>query len=156
MAYNKVILNGTLPHFPANTYNPGTDEKRAFLSWALSVQRDFKKADEQYYQNDLLTFKAFGPTADFIMNYFNQGDGMILDGRLQRDDDYTDSEGNPKKGQMYILVHSVKFVNGKGNGESNGEGEKSSAPSTSKKPPIGSKKPTVPIAPKKPGIKKPF
>lgn len=158
MSLNSIILNGSLPHFEPNTYNKGTEEKKGFLSWALSCQRDFKKADEKYYPSDLLSFKAFGPTADFIMNFFNQGDGIIITGRVQRDDDYEDANGEKKKGQMYILVESAKFPVGKGNG-SDDSSAGASTPTPAKKPGIpGANKPSAPLAGKRPGIpgKKPF
>ena len=35
------------------------------MNWAVSVQRDRKPADAQYYPEDLINIKAFGGTADF-------------------------------------------------------------------------------------------
>ena len=108
---NTVILNGVMPHFEGN-YKEGDGNSKSFLSWAVSVKREYKKEDEQYYPDDLINFKAFGPRADFIKKYFNQGDGIILKGRLQRDDDYTTEDGETKKGQLFVLVESVNFVGG--------------------------------------------
>ena len=108
---NTVILNGVMPHFEGN-YKEGDGNSKSFLSWAVSVKREYKKEDEQYYPDDLINFKACGPRADFIKKYFNQGDGIILKGRLQRDDDYTTEDGETKKGQLFVLVESVNFVGG--------------------------------------------
>ena len=106
-------------------------------------KREYKKEDEQYYPDDLINFKAFGPRADFIKKYFNQGDGIILKGRLQRDDDYTTEDGETKKGQLFVLVESVNFVGG-ANKDSN-DTTKNSKPATGG-PGSAPKKPGKPSA----------
>lgn len=150
MSMNKVLLNGRLPHFEASYKQGEGDNGRSFLGWALSVKRDYKPADAQYYPEDLLNFKAFGPKADFIKKNFSQGDGMILEGRVQKDDDY-EKDGQTVKGQMFILVENAYFAEGR---KANGEGEaKSSAPAAkapTSKPGVPGGKPGVPGA--KPGI----
>ena len=148
---NTVILNGVMPHFEGN-YKEGDGNSKSFLSWAVSVKREYKKEDEQYYPDDLINFKAFGPRADFIKKYFNQGDGIILKGRLQRDDDYTTEDGETKKGQLFVLVESVNFVGG-ANKDSN-DTTKNSKPATGG-PGSAPKKPGKPgalrgAAPKRP------
>ena len=149
MSLNIAALNGKLPHFDGN-YKAGEGEGKSFLSWAVSVPRDYKKPDDQYYPEDLLNFKAFGPTADFINKFFKQGDGIVISGRIQRDEDY-EKDGQTVKGQMYILVEKAMFQAGKAGGSEGGNasagGSKPSAPKPSaggpKKPPVG--------GPKKPG-----
>lgn len=161
MSLNSIVLNGSIPHFDPNTYNQGDgDQNKSFLSWAISVQRNFKKQDEQYYPSDLINFKAFGPKADFIMNYFKQGDGIILTGRLQRDDDYIDQNtGETKKGQLFVLVETANFPVGKSNGEdSEGTTTANNSPKNTqsappKRPPLGGK---APLPPRKPVGKRPF
>ena len=111
MALNQLILNGKIPHFDG-TYKAGEGEKKSFMSWAISVKRDFKPADEQYYPEDLINFKAFGAKADFINKFFQKGDGLILSGRLQRDEDYTNKEGVAVKGQLVMMVENVCFAEG--------------------------------------------
>ena len=139
---NTVILNGVMPNFEGN-YKEGDGNSKSFLSWAVSVKREYKKEDEQYYPDDLINFKAFGPRADFIKKYFNQGDGIILKGRLQRDDDYTTEDGETKKGQLFVLVESVNFVGG-ANKDSN-DTTKNSKPATGG-PGSAPKKPGKPSA----------
>lgn len=121
MALNQVILNGKLPHFNG-TFKEAVGEKKAFLSWAVSVKRDFKPADAQYYPEDLINIKAFGPKAEFINKFFKQGDGLILTGRLQRDDDY-EKDGQTIKGQLCLSVETVSFADGTNKG---GESDKAS------------------------------
>lgn len=126
MALNKVLLNGKLPRFEGN-YTKGEGDKKSFLTWCISVKRDYKKPDEQYYPEDLLKFKAFGPKADFIMNNFGQGDGLILIGKLQVEDDYTDKDGKTVKGGMVIMVDEVSFADSK-TGATQSNGTKAAAP----------------------------
>lgn len=148
MSLNKVLVNGKLPRFEA-IYTKGTDSNKSFLTWCISVKRDYKKPEEQYYPEDLLKFKAFGPKADFIMNNFAQGDGLMLVGKLQIEDDYTDKNGNQVKGGMVIMVDEVSFADAK---ISNTAANKASAPTVPggivNKPSI----PGVPGAINKPSI----
>ena len=150
MSLNKVLLNGKLPRFEGN-YTKGNESSKSFLSWCISVKRDYKKPDEQYYPEDLLKFKAFGPKADFIMNNFGQGDGLILIGKLQVEDDYTDKQGNQVKGGMVIMVDEVSFADSKAGGATSNAGNK-----TAGAPIVPGAAPKVPgapgAAPKVPGI----
>ena len=148
MSLNTIALNGKIPNFEAR-YTAGEGDKTSFMNYAISVKRDRKKADEQYYPEDLINIKAFGGTADFINNYFKPKDGIIIVGRLQRDDDY-EKDGQTVKGQLYVLVEKASFPEGKANV---GDGEKAAS-----KPAGGPGKP--PAAPGKgpvgaPGAKKP-
>lgn len=156
MSLNKFIANGKLPRFEGN-YKKGEGEKKSFLSWAISVKRDFKPADAQYYPEDLLNFKAFGAKADFINNFFNQGDGLIITGRVQKDDDY-EKDGQTMRGQMFILVEDVSFAEGTSKGDGEGAANK---PAGATKPAVGKPavgKPPVgrPGGAGLPGKKKPF
>lgn len=154
MALNTVTLNGRLPRFEG-TYKAGEGDKKSFMSWAISVKRDFKPEGAQYYPEDLLKFKAFGPKADFINNFFNQGDGLIIHGKLQMDDDYEDANGDTKKGQMFILVSDVFFAEGTSKDSEGGNSAPKSAPKTAPKVPVG--KPGAPKRPAGlPGKKTPF
>ena len=154
MGMNKVLLNGRLPRFEG-TYTKGEGEKKSFLSWCISVKRDFKKPDEQYYPEDLLKFKAFGPKADFIMNNFAQGDGMILIGKLQVEDNYTDKDGNEVKGGMVIMVDEVSFADskaGQANGSNAGAKSAPQVPGKGVTPPGAAARPGVPGAPGRPAM----
>ena len=142
MSYNHIGINGQFPHFDMN-YKEGDGDKRSFLSWAVSVKRDFKKQDEQYYPSDLIPIKPWGPKADFIAKNFNQGDGVVISGRLQKDDDY-EVEGETRKGQLYILVENVNFLEG---AKSSGNDSTPSSAPTSK--PSGLPPKTSPSFPSK-------
>ena len=152
MSLNSVILNGKLPKFDP-TYKKGEGDKRSYLIWALSVKRDVKPEGAQYYPEDLLRFKAFGPKADFIMNNFEQGDGLIITGKLQKEDDY-EKDGQKVTGGMVIMVDTVQFVDGKVSEKKSG-GSGSSKPGIPGKPAggiPGASKPGIPGAPKPAGI----
>lgn len=121
MALNKVIMNGRIPNFEA-TYYPQDGNKAAFLSMSISVKRNFKKQDEQYYPEDLIRIKAFGSTATLINDYFKPGAGINIEGSLQRDDKYTDeATGEEKGGGLFVMVEKVYFPEGNAKeGTSNG------------------------------------
>ena len=157
MALNKILVNGRLPRFEGN-YKAGEGEgKRSFLSWAVSVKRDFKPEGAQYYPEDLLNIKAFGPKADFINKFFAQGDGIVISGRLQRDDDY-EKDGQTVKGQMYILVEDAYFPEGKSgdaglsNAGTTAKAAPAGRPGAPGKPPVGGGAPGKPPVARRPGI----
>lgn len=156
MSLNKVILNGRLPRFEG-TYKAGEGDKKSFLAWNISVKRDFKPEGAQYYPEDLIRFKAFGPKADFINNFFKQGDGLVIVGKLQVEDDYEDKDGNTQKGQTVVMVEDVMFAEGTTKGE---EGGSTPAKTPASKGPAGKPAPKAPGKPAgRPGIpgkKKPF
>ena len=126
MSLNQVILNGRLPRFEG-TFKAAEGEKKSFLSWSISVKRDFKGKDEQYYPEDLIPLKTFGAKADFINNFFNQGDGIVLTGRLQKADDY-EKDGQTVRGGLFLNVENVSFPEGKSNNGEAGASTTSTAP----------------------------
>ena len=133
MSLNKTVLNGKIPFFDAK-YTAGDGNKKSFLMWSVSVPRDMKKDDEQYYPEDLIPIKAFGAKADFIMNHFPQGSGIVIEGRITKDDDYMDKQsGEQKKGGLYVLVQSVYFPS-TGNSSNNGNSRVSNNSSASVAP----------------------
>lgn len=149
MALNQVTLNGKIPHFEG-TFKPAEGEKKAFMSWCVSVKRDFKKADEQYYPEDLINFKAFGATAEFINKFFQKGAGIIITGRLQRDEDY-EKDGQTIKGQMSVLVEKASFVEaGKASEASTTDSAQSGRPSTPAGRPAPAGRPSAPAG--RPGV----
>ena len=143
MSLNYSVVNGKLPHFDPN-YKEGNGDKKSVLNWAVSVPRDIKKDTDQYYPEDLINITAFGSSADFIMKHFAQGDGIIVEGRLQRSDDYTDKNtGEQKKGSMYLLVNKVDFAYGNSN-KSNNSSNTNAAPAVSHPQTTGTR-PAAPV-----------
>lgn len=151
---NQLIVNGKLPHFEG-TFMAGEGDKKSFMSWAISVKRDYKKPDEQYYPEDLINFKAFGAKADFINKFFQKGDGLILIGKLQRDEDYTNKEGVLVKGQLALMVDQVMFSEGT---NKNGEGatKTTSSPAATGRPGAGARPAAGARPGARPGANRPF
>lgn len=109
MSVNTAIVQGRVPF--DNELKNGDDEKRAFVMFSVSSKRNFKKQDEEYYPEDLISCKAFGKTAIFISKYFPKGSDIIVEGEIRRGDDYT-KDGVEQKGQMYLHVTGAHFVGG--------------------------------------------
>lgn len=151
MALNKIVVQGRIP-FDLKMFNEG-DDKKAVVMGSISVRRNFKKADEEYYPEDLLDFKAFGAQANFINQYFGKGSNVIFEGELRRNDNY-EKDGETVYGQMYIHVTGVHFQNGNAEGSGNGGGSKASSKPASKgtSKPAASKRATNPLAGKRQSI----
>lgn len=136
---NKTLLIGRIP-FDMELKN-GDDDKKAFMGFTVSVQRDFKPEGEKYYPEDLIYCKAFAKTAQFINKHWSKGDHIIIEGRVERDDDF-EKDGATVKGQMYVKVQDVKFVpknSGNGGGSDTKEEKKTEtkAPASSNNPLAG-------------------
>ena len=140
MSLNLCAIEGRLP-FDIEVKNEG--EKNAFVGSKVSVKRSYKPEGEKYYPEDLLSFKAYGPKADFIGKYFPKGKSIGLKGELRVADDWTDKEGNEHKGEMYINVTDVFFPEGGSKSESSSDDEEPKSKSASK--PAAAKKSTNPL-----------
>jgi single-strand DNA-binding protein len=76
---NKVILQGRfMKDLEIRTSQGGT----SILSFTLAVNRKFNKEGEEK-QADFIQCKAFGKTADNISRFFNKGNLIIIEGRIQ-------------------------------------------------------------------------
>lgn len=160
MAINHVTEQGRIP-FDLELKN-GDQEGKEFIGFSISVRRNYKPEGDQYYPEDLIYCKAFKGKAKFIANNWSKGDEIIVEGRLQRDEDY-EKDGVTQKGQLYVLVEDVHFAGSKKSGDS--ESSETPAKPASKpasKPaakPLGGSKPTPggnPLGGAKPTGKRPF
>ena len=155
MSLNKVTLNFTVPNFGENyqpKYTQKEDGKSSYF-YSVSVKRSFKKQDEKYYPTDLIPIKAFGTYADILNKYFAPGSGNsgILEGRLEKQDDY-EKDGQTIKGGLIVLVEKIHFVDGV-KSENTKASNTSTTPSSPKKPgPPGQKMPSLPGVAKKPTL----
>lgn len=111
---NAVHLIGRIPNTEKIGYNykVAQDPKHNSMMACISVRRAFKKKDEQYYPEDLFNIKAFGATADYMNKFVKRGDMIALDGELQRDEDWTDSQGQSHRGGYSIRIDSITKVGG--------------------------------------------
>ena len=149
MGLNSVIIEGRIP-FEIELKNGDTDEKKSFVGFTINVKRNYKPEGAEYYPDDDIYVKAFGPTAEFIARNFNKEDHIGIEGRLQRDEDRQDNDGDKIKGRLYVQVDRAHFVGSAKNGNGNGT-EK--AKTTSKKKTEDKGVPTLPKG-KKGGKKK--
>ena len=107
---NKVLLHGRIP-FALNIYNLEDEDKKSYLGFLMNVQRDYV-GEEGYRPNDDIYVKAFGPTAEFIHRNFEEGSHIIVEGKLQRDQDTEDEDGNKVKGRMFVVTDRAYFAGG--------------------------------------------
>ena len=105
MAQNKVFLTGRIAIKDIEL--KGT-EGSEYCMFQLSVQRNYKKPEDQYYAEDLLTCKAFKGQAKFLAEYFPKNSYVQIEGTLRKDDNY-EKDGQMVYGQMFILVEQVYF-----------------------------------------------
>lgn len=111
---NKCILMGRLVRQPEIKESGETK----YLQFTLAVNRKYTKKDDEVTA-DFLSCTAFGKTAEFISNYFNKGQQIIIEGRIQNNT-YKDEEGK-QKSKTGIVVEAVEFCGNKTDSHSNAE-----------------------------------
>lgn len=158
MSLNRIVAQGRIP-FDLELKN-GDDDTKAFLGFSISVRRNWKPEGEQYYPEDLIYCKAFKAKAKFIANNWAKSDEIIVEGRLQRDDDY-EKDGVTQKGQLFLLIEEVHFAGKKSTGDAAPTDSAPKAPASAPKKtgnPLGGNKSTPgsnPLGTKTPA-KRPF
>lgn len=98
--FNKVVIGGRLTKAP-ELYEAGKDHTVARFS--VAVNRAGKDAGA-----DFITCKAWDKQADFITNYFDKGDSICIEGRLE-----TGSYENDNGDTIYttdLVVDRAYFV----------------------------------------------
>jgi single-strand DNA-binding protein len=114
---NRVSLTGRLTRDPESR-DVGADNKVA--SFGLAV--DGAKKDETFF----FDVEVWGKTAELVTTYLKKGSFAIIDGRLRQDKWEKDGQKNSK---VLIVAERVEF----GPKQSDGGGEKESAPKSSGK-----------------------
>lgn len=112
MSLNQVTLEGRLVF-----EKKFTDGEKPFIMWNISVRRDYKKQDESYYPEDVVPVKAWSGTAKFLNDHFQTGSSVILTGRLEKSDNYVDTAGETKYGQLYLNISQAYFAGSKSESE---------------------------------------
>lgn len=92
-------------------YYPNEDENKCLLMLTVNVQKPFKKKDEQYYPTFLKTFKVFGRAAKAAGDVIQKNMDIVAEGYLDLDDDYTDKNGELRKGREFINCRSLEIIN---------------------------------------------
>ena len=98
---NKVILMGNLTSKPELKT---TSSGKNYTRFTLAVKRDKDNTD-------FINCVSWGKQGEFITNYFDKGQSMLICGRIQTGS-YDDKDGN-KRHTTDIVVGEVKFVGGK-------------------------------------------
>ena len=100
-----ITLSGRKAGFGAQ-YREATDNKSAFAVAFINVSLERKDEGDQYTKTMPVKLLANGYLADRL-NQFENGEMIYLTGELDLDNDWTDSEGNIVKGQMYVRVNKI-------------------------------------------------
>ncbi len=105
---NSVQLVGRLVRDPEVRYTNG-DNQIAVARFTVACNRKYKKDGEQ--DTDFISCIAFGKTSEFIERYFQKGNSIGLNGRIQTGS-YTNKDGQ-KVYTTDVFVESVEFVGSK-------------------------------------------
>lgn len=92
-------------------YYPNEDENKCLLMLTVNVQKPFKKKEEQYYPTFLKTFKVFGRAAKAAGSVIQKNMDIVAEGYLDMDEDYTDKNGELRKGREFINCRSLEIIN---------------------------------------------
>lgn len=111
---NVVILKGRLVKDVEIAYIPGTGT--ATIKNTIAVKRNYKNNDGQY-ESDFIQVVAFGKTAEFIANYFDKGQEIIVHGEIKTGS-YENKEGN-KVYTTEVIARNIEFCGSNNNNTNN-------------------------------------
>ena len=109
---NKVVLVGRLTAKPELRY---TAQNTAFTRFSVAVNRTFTNADGKR-EADFINVVAWRKQAETISKYFDKGNLIALEGRLQTGS-YDDKDGN-KRYTVDVALDNFEFVESKAARES--------------------------------------
>ena len=109
---NKVVLVGRLTAKPELRY---TASNTAFTRFSVAVNRNFTNADGKR-DADFINVVAWRKQAETISKYFDKGNLIALEGRLQTGS-YDDKDGN-KRYTVDVALDNFEFVESKASRES--------------------------------------
>ena len=105
---NKVILMGRLTRDPEVRYTQTNNTLVA--SFSLAVNRRFVRQGEER-QADFINIVAWRKQAETICNYFDKGNQIAIEGRLQTGS-YDDKDGN-KRYTIDVALENFEFIESK-------------------------------------------
>ena len=109
---NKVVLVGRLTAKPELRYTP---QNTAYTRFSVAVNRAFTNADGKR-DADFINVVAWRKQAETISKYFDKGNLIALEGRLQTGS-YDDKDGN-KRYTVEVALDNFEFVESKASRES--------------------------------------
>ena len=104
---NKVVLLGRLTAKPELRYTP---QNTAYTRFTVAVNRTFTSADGKR-EADFINVVAWRKQAETISKYFDKGNLIALEGRLQTGS-YDDKDGN-KRYTVDVALDNFEFVESK-------------------------------------------
>src|SRR5262249_41494486 len=126
---NKVMLMGRLTDDPKDGAIPTTGTR--VVKFRFAVGRSRKNPQTGQWENDpnplYIDCEAFArPDAkrdlvSLIMQYAKKGDPLFIEGRLQLDQ-WDDKQTGQKRSKHKIVVESIEFLGGRGDGGGEGGG----------------------------------
>jgi len=108
---NTVAIMGRIGHTPELKQ---TQSGGCVLSLRIACDRNIKGNDGKR-GTDWIDVICFNKTAEFVQRYFNKGDLIAIEGRLQARD-WQDKNGN-KRHTVEIIANNVSFCGGKRDSE---------------------------------------
>ena len=104
---NNIVLAGRLTKAPElKATNSGVD----VLPFTIAVNRAYAKSNDEVTA-DFIPCIAWRKTATFISKYFNNGDGIVIKGRLETRK-WVDNNGNNRV-SYEVIVENTEFPQGK-------------------------------------------
>ena len=152
MSLNHVVEQGTI----ITDLELRGQEGNECLQFLIGVSKNWKPEGAQYPESVAIPVKAFKQRATFIKNYFNKLDSILIEGELDRDEDYTKEDGTVIKGGLFVRVNNTYFVEKKNSGGDSGDNKPTAKNVPASKPAssgLSAPKPSGGLgAPKKPGL----
>lgn len=109
-------------------HEPKKDGGTPWMSGSVSVRRTRKaNKDDKYAPDDLIPFKVWGKSAEYMNDYVKRGDYISISGELQQEDDWEDDEGNKHYGRWFINVDAVSGLGTRSNSASKDNDEDADA-----------------------------
>ena len=105
---NRVCLVGRLTAKPELKY---TNSNIPVTRFSIAVNRNFKNEQGQR-DADFINILAWRKQAELICNYFDKGNQIGLEGRIQTGS-YDDKDGN-KRYTTEVVVDAIHFIDSKG------------------------------------------
>lgn len=128
MGFNQVTLMGNLTRDPQRFGERTTCAEFTLACNETRYDADGHRIEEVYWAG----CKAFGRTAETILQHCRKGSGLLVTGKLSNDE-WTDRESGKKQSRTRILVRGFQFTGAKRGGDDapepsgDGGGDKPSA-----------------------------